>query len=215
MKLRILITDDHGILRAGLRALLNDDPQLEVVAEAVDGQQTILMVEKHKPDIVLLDMNMPGLNGVEATRTLLAQHPHLKILILTVHEDYGLVREALQAGASGYIIKRAVESELINAIHAVSRSELYVHPAMTRALLEPAYEEQVSSQQNSAEQLTSREVDVLRLVAKGYTNKQIGEKLRISIRTVETHRANITGKLGVRSRMELVHFATQNGLVKF
>lgn len=214
MKHRILITDDHGILRAGLRALINGDPQLEVVAEAVNGEEAIQMVEKYQPDIVLLDMNMPGLNGIEANRALLAKHPHLKIIILTVHEDFGLVREALKAGASGYIIKRAVESELIDAIYAVSRDEIYVHPAMVRALLETPREENVSSQK-STKQLTSREVEVLRLIAQGHTNKQISERLRISIRTVETHRANIISKLGIKSRVELLRFATQNGLVKF
>lgn len=213
MMFRILIADDHGILRAGLRALLNDDPQLEVVAEAADGEEAIVMVAKHQPDIVLLDMNMPGLNGVEATRVLLSQYPQLKVLILTVHEDFGLVREALQAGASGYIIKRAVESELINAIKAVARGEIYVHPAMTRALLEPANENTAVSP--NTDQLTNREVDVLRLLVQGYTNKQIGEKLNISTRTVETHRANITSKLGINSRVELLRFATQNGLISF
>lgn len=136
MKLKILITDDHGILRAGLRALLRADPQLEVVGEAEDGETALGMSAQLAPDVVLMDLNLPGMNGVETTRRLLAQNPMLKILIMTFHEDYGLVREAIQAGASGYIIKRAAESELINAIRAVSRGELYVHPAMTRALLE-------------------------------------------------------------------------------
>ncbi|MEZ4590851.1 MAG: response regulator transcription factor [Chloroflexota bacterium] len=213
MMFRILIADDHGILRAGLRALLNDDPQLQVVAEAADGEEAIDLVAQHQPDIVLLDMNMPGLNGVEATRVLLSQHPTLKVLILTVHEDFGLVREALQAGASGYIIKRAVESEPINAIKAVARGEIYVHPAMTRALLETPTEHTAVSP--NTDQLTNREVDVLRLLVQGYTNKQIGEKLNISIRTVETHRSNITSKLGINSRVELLRFANQNGLVSF
>lgn len=213
MKLRILIADDHGILRAGLRALLNGEPELEVVAEASDGEEAMVMVTRHQPDLVLLDMNMPGLNGVETTRALLNHHPELKVLILTVHEDFGLVREALQAGAAGYIIKRAMESELINAIRAIARGEIYVHPAMTRALLEsPGKDTAVS---NNTDQLTTREVDVLRLLVQGYTNKQIGEKLNISIRTVETHRANVTSKLGINSRVELLRFATQNGLVSF
>ncbi|NUM45226.1 MAG: response regulator transcription factor [Anaerolineales bacterium] len=211
MKLKILITDDHGILRAGLRALLRADPQLEVVGEAEDGETALEMSAQLALDVVLMDLNLPGMNGVETTRRLLAQNPKLKILIMTFHEDYGLVREAIQAGASGYIIKRAAESELINAIRAVSRGELYVHPAMTRALLETPTSG--SPKGDNPDPLTSRETEVLRLIAQGYTNRQMAEELKVSIRTVETHRANITGKLGLTSRVELLRYATQRGLL--
>ncbi len=211
MRLKILIVDDHGILRAGLRALLRADPQLEVVGEAEDGESGLALAEHLALDVVLMDMNMPGLNGVETTRRLIAQHPKLKVLIMTFHEDYGMVREAIQAGASGYIIKRAAESELINAIHAAARGELYVHPAMTRALLETPTV--ASSKEQPPELLTPREIEVLRLLAQGYTNRQIAEELQVSIRTVETHRANITGKLDLTSRVELLRYATQHGLI--
>lgn len=211
MTLKILITDDHGILRAGLRALLRADPKLEVVGEAEDGETAVAMAAQLAPDVVLMDLNLPGMNGVETTRRLLAQNLKLKVLIMTFHEDYGLVREAIQAGASGYIIKRAAESELINAIRAVSRGELYVHPAMTRALLETPTSN--SPKDEIPDPLTSRETEVLRLIAQGYTNRQIAEELKVSIRTVETHRANITGKLGLTSRVELLRYATQHGLL--
>ncbi len=211
MKLNILIVDDHGILRAGLRALLRADPRLEVVGEAEDGESALAVAEHLALDVVLMDMNMPGLNGVETTRRLIAQHPKLKVLIMTFHEDYGMVREAIQAGASGYIIKRAAESELINAIHAAARGELYVHPAMTRALLETPTV--AASKEQPPELLTPREIEVLRLLAQGYTNRQIAEELKVSTRTVETHRANVTGKLDLTSRVELLRYATQHGLI--
>ena len=211
MKLKILIADDHGILRAGIRALLKDVDQLEVVGEAANGDEVMLLTEKLTPDIVLLDMNMPGPNGVEITRRLLASYPALKILILTAHEDYGLVREAIQAGAAGYIIKRAAESELINAIRATARGDLYVHPTMTRALLETSGREPPKAE--SLVPLTTREIEELRLIAQGYTNREIAGELKIGIRTVDTHRANITGKLGISSRVELLRFASQNGLL--
>ncbi|HLF90909.1 MAG TPA: response regulator transcription factor [Anaerolineales bacterium] len=211
MKLKILIADDHGILRAGLRALLKSDSNLEVVGEAENGEETLRLAMQLNPDIVLMDMNMPGMNGVETTRQLIKQNADLRVLVLTIHEDYEMVREAIQAGAAGYIIKRAADSELTNAIQAVSRGELYVHPAMTRALLNPQTQDTAKS--IGGESLTSRELEVLRLLAQGYTNKQIAEELSVSVRTVETHRANITGKLNIRSRVELLRYATKHGLI--
>jgi two-component system response regulator NreC len=136
MSIRILIADDHGVLRAGLHALLNIEPDLEVVGEAADGHEALRLAGELRPDIMLLDLVMPGLGGIEVARQLKKSLPDTRTLILTVHEDVGLLREAFQAGAAGYLIKRAVESELINAIHAVWRGDLYVHPAMTRALVE-------------------------------------------------------------------------------
>ncbi len=211
MPIHILIADDHGVLRAGLRALLNAEPDLEVIAEASDGNDVLRLANELRPDLVLLDISMPGPGGVEVTRRLKEALPELRVLILTAHEDESLLREAVQAGAAGYIIKRAVESELINAIHAVWRGDLYVHPAMTRALLKemslfPAAPEP------SVESLTPREIEVLRLIAKGYTNGQIAKELNLSVRTVESHRANLMGKLELRSRVELVRYAMEHGL---
>jgi len=209
---RIIVADDHGVLRAGLRALLNDEPDLEVAGEAADGDEALRLTRELEPDIVLMDINMPGCGGIETTRRLMELRPNVRVLILTVHEDKSLLQAAIRAGAAGYILKRAVESELIDAIRAVARGDLYVHPAMTRALLEdthhiPAVEREVT------QALTPREVEVLCLIAQGHTNRQIADLLHIGVRTVESHRANLMGKLGLRSRVELVRYASQHGLL--
>ncbi len=217
MSIRLLIADDHGVLRAGLRALLNAEPEFEVVGEAETGEEALHMAESLRPDVVLLDVSMPGLSGIEVTREMKARFPDMRVLILTVHEDETLLREALRAGAAGYIVKRAMEEELIAAILAVWRGDLYVHPAMTRALLQDVAERQreeaASRGENQLAQLTPREREVLRLIALGYTNRQIADKLCISVRTVETHRSNLTDKLGTRSRAQLVRIAREHGLL--
>lgn len=213
MSIRILVADDHGVLRAGLRALLNAEPDFEVVGEAADGHTALRLATELRPDVALMDLSMPGLDGIQVTRQLKEVLPGTRVLILTVHEDESLLREAIQAGASGYIIKRAVESELINAIHAVCSGHLYVHPAMTRALLRDL-SPTLASDEPPAEQLTPREVDVLRLIAQGYTNRQVAEQLHVSVRTVESHRANLTSKLGLSSRAELVRYAKEHGLLE-
>ncbi len=213
MAIRILIADDHGVLRAGLRALLNAEPDLEVVGEAADGQGALRLTEELRPDILLLDISMPGPSGIEVTRWVRQARPDTRVLLLTVHEDESMLREAIRAGAAGYIVKRAVESELINAIHAVWRGDLYIHPAMTRALLRD-WSSSAPPRRAPLEPLTPREREVLCLIAQGYTNRQIAEKLSISVRTVESHRANIIGKLGLRSRVELVRYAREHGLLE-
>ena len=211
MPLRVLIADDHGVLRAGLRALLKTEEDLQVVDEAADGDTVLRLASRLRPDIVLLDLSMPGPGGIEVTRKLKEMLPATRVLILTVHEDETLLREALNAGASGYIIKRAVESELISAIHAVSRGEIYVHPAMTKWLLKgPA---PAAPKRRDPAALTPREIEVLRLIAQGHTNSQVAEVLRLSVRTIESHRANLMGKLGLQSRVELVRYAVKNKLL--
>lgn len=211
METRILLADDHGVLRAGLRSLLNAEPGLTVVGEAENCDQAINLALSLKPDVVLMDISMPGMGGLAAMRQILEQQKEARVLLLTVHEDSSLVREAVQSGASGYILKRAVESELISAIKAVARGEMYIYPAMTRALLEESPGTQVEKPEPAT--LTLREVDVLKLIAKGYTNRQIADKLCLSVRTVESHRANLMGKLGLKSRVELVHYAMWRGLL--
>jgi two-component system response regulator NreC len=213
MPTRILIADDHGILRAGLRALLNAEPDLEVVGEAVDGNEVLRLTRSLQPDIVLMDVSMPGGGGIKATQQLKELHPDVRVLILTVHEDTELLHEAIKTGAAGYIIKRAVESELVNAIHAVSRGDLYVHPAMTRALFTSTIPAPADNQA-VVETLTPREVEILRLLIQGYTNREIADLLTLSVRTIESHRANIMGKLNLHSRVELVRYATKHGLFK-
>ncbi|MBI3943428.1 MAG: response regulator transcription factor [Chloroflexi bacterium] len=213
MATRILIADDHGVLRAGLRALLNAEADLEVVGEAADGNTALSLAQDLHPDVILLDISMPGLNGIEVIQNLMRVQRNTNVLILTVHEDEGLLQEAFRLGAKGYIVKRAVESELINAIRAVSRGDLYVHSAMTQGLVKslspssPRQEEGITA-------LTRREVEVLRLIAQGFTNRQIAEKLSISVRTVESHRANLMSKLDLGSRVELVRYAREHGFLE-
>jgi two-component system response regulator NreC len=210
--IRVLIADDHAVVRSGLRALLRADAALEVVGEAGDGEETLRLAETLHPDTVLLDITMPPENGIKTAQRLKGRHPQLVVLFLTMHEDAGLLHEALRAGAAGYVIKRAEESEIIQAIHAASRGDIYVHPAMTRALLQqPVTTEHRRG--SAVDALTRREVDVLRLLARGNTNRQIAGLLDLSVRTVENHRANLTSKLGLVSRVELVNYAEENRLL--
>jgi two-component system response regulator NreC len=212
VRVRILLADDHGVLRAGLRALLNAEDDLEVVGEAVSGDEVLQLAPRLEPDLVLLDLNMPGPGGIEVTRQLGEMLDDTRVLVLTLHEDEGLMQEAINAGASGYIIKRAVESELINAIRAVARGEIYIHPSMTRALLRGPTS-RTPSPSCAWEPLTPRENDVLRLIVLGYTNRQAADELGLSVRTVESHRANLMSKLGLKSRVELVRWAADNGFL--
>jgi len=210
---RVLIADDHAIVRAGLRALLVEAAAFDLVGEAVGGYEAIELVEKTKPDVLILDLSMPDLDGISVTRKVKPQFPDLKILILTLHEDEALLKEAIKAGAAGYILKRAAESELISAIRVILRGDFYVDPSMVRGLIE-AEPKSLGKQENQNEPLTPRETKVLKLIVEGYTNRQIGQELNISIRTVEGHRANISDKLGLHSRVELVRYARQHGLIE-
>lgn len=213
MPIRILLADDHGILRAGLRNLLNAEPDFEVVGEAADGIQALEMAEQTDPDLILVDINMPNMSGIEMLQQLRAKQNSTKVLMLTVHEDDGLLKKAIRAGASGYLVKRAAESDLINAIRTVMQGDMYVHPSMTRALLKDLVPASLSKSADD-NTLTHREIEILRMVARGYTNNQIAQKLSISARTVEGHRANLMGKLGLHSRVELVEYAEQHGLME-
>ena len=211
MPVRILVIDDHGVLRAGLTSLLSAEPDLEVVGEAAKGNEGVTLIADLQPDIVLMDVSLPDINGIKATRLSKKVSPESRVLILTVHEDKDLLQEAVLAGASGYILKRAVKDQLLEAIHVVMRGDLYVDPTLTRLLLlEKPDEEKVEM---NHEILTPREIEVLRLIAEGYTNKQAAEKLNISVRTVEFHRGNILSKLNLRSRIDLVRYAESQDLI--
>ncbi len=213
MSIRVLIADDHGVLRSGLAALLNAEAGIEVVGEAETGDEVMVVIGRTSPDLVLLDISMPGPGGIEVTRRIREKHAGVRVLILTAHEDEALLREAIHAGAAGFVIKRAVESELLNAIAAVSRGEIYVHPAMTRALLvQPATPPGHPPAPGTAP-LTRRELEVLRLIVHGNTNRQVAQLLDLSVRTVESHRANLMAKLGLQSRVELVRYAVDNKLL--
>ena len=211
MPIRILIDDDHGLIRAGLRALLEDVPDFSVVGEAEDGLAVLRQAAELQPDIVLMDINMPGISGIEATRRLGEIFPKARVLALTVHEEEGMLREMLRAGAYGYIIKRAVESDLIQAIRVVSQGYIYVYPAMTSALVKDL---SPHADQNpiSSEALTPREKDVLLLLVQGNTNRQIAQKLNLSPRTIEGHRSSLVSKLGISSRVELMKYVEEHGL---
>lgn len=212
MPIRILIADDHVVVRFGIRALLSTAVDLEVVGEAENGVETLRLAETLQPDMVLLDISLPPDNGIEIAKRLKAVHPKLLVLFLTMHEDESLLHEALRTGAAGYVIKRAEESEILQAIQVASRGDVYVHSAMTRALLQtPSLKER--KQETPTDALTPRELEVLRLLAKGNTNRQIAALLGLSVRTVENHRANLMGKLGLVSRVELVNYAEERNLL--
>jgi two-component system, NarL family, response regulator NreC len=214
MAIKILISDDHGVLRAALRALLKSEADMEVIGEAADGTEALRLARELQPDVLLLDMSMPGPGGIEITRQLHKTSPAIRTLVLTVHEDERLVREVLQAGASGYIIKRAFDTELTSAIRAVWQGDLYIHPALTRAFLKDAVTPQPPPEaREELTPLTRREIDVLQLIARGYTNKQVADALSLSVRTVETHRANLMAKLGVTTRVEMVRYAKEHNLI--
>jgi two-component system response regulator NreC len=209
---RVLIADDHAIVRTGLRTLLKAEPSMEFVGEATGGYEAIKMVGETKPDVLLLDISMPDLDGIAITKKIKPIFPEVRILILTIHEDKAMLREALRAGASGYVLKRAAESELISAINILMRGDMYVDPAMMRELLDETVRS--SRSLNAAvEPLTPRETEVLKYIVQGYTNRQIGEVLSISVRTVEGHRSNLSGKLGLQSRVDLVRYAREHGLI--
>ncbi|HUO87377.1 MAG TPA: response regulator transcription factor [Thermoanaerobaculia bacterium] len=217
MPIRILIADDHVLVRSGVRALLADDPDVEVVGEAGSGEETLRLAAALAPDLVLLDITMPEASGIVTARRLKEAHPDLVVLFLTMHEDEGLLHEALSTGAAGYVIKRAEAAELLQAVRAAMSGGIYVHPAMTRALLrQPDATPPVATQSRRgtpAPALTPREIEVLRLLVRGNTNRQIAGLLGLSPRTVESHRANLMGKLGLESRVELVDYAEEHDLL--
>ena len=217
MAIKLLIVDDHGVIRDGLNALLTTETDLEVAGEAADGRTAIRLAEILRPQVILLDISLPDLSGIEVIQRLKARQANIHIIVLTVHEDDGLLKEALQAGASGYIVKRAIGSELIDAIRTVWEGNIYVHPTMTRALIKdisPEASTREAVNEPTLESLTPREIEVLCFIAQGYTNRLIAKALGISVRTVEGHRANLVDKLGSQSRVDLIRLAKEAGLVE-
>jgi len=216
-KTRILLADDHAILRAGLRLLLNAQPDLEVVGEADNGVKVLSLAETLRPDLILLDLTMPGLGGLDVMRALKQVVPESRVLILTMHDDESYLRQALALGAAGYVLKKAVDSELLNAIRAVERGETYVHSAVMDKLLGAEDAQPGRAARDPAadpwEALSKREADVLRMVALGHTNAEIAERLAISVKTVETYRARGMEKLGFSTRAQLVRDALERGML--
>lgn len=213
MPIRILIADDHRILRAGLKSLMNPEKNLVVVGEVTSGPEAIESVRLLKPDIVLMDVGMPGNEKLEALKQIIQEEPATRVLILTMYEDLALLQECLIAGASGYIVKRAAETELVDAINAVHKGIIYVHPSLMRGLVE-IQTKRARTTTLDPDQLTPREIEILRYLVQGYTNRQIADELQISMRTVETHRANLMGKLNLHNRLELIRYANEHKLIQ-
>jgi len=204
-----LLADDHTIVRQGLKLILAAQPDFEVVGEAANGRDAADLAEKLKPDIVLMDVQMPELNGIEATRRMVAANSRIKVLVLSMHKEALYVREVLKAGARGYILKDAIDTELLSAMRLVARGDGYISPAVSGALLTD-YRQQSS---NPLDTLSTREREVLQLIAEGKTNKEVATKLNLSVYTVDSHRGKIMEKLNLHSAGELVRFAMKNGLV--
>jgi two-component system response regulator NreC len=213
-KIRLLLVDDHPLVRTGLRTVLNAELDMEVLGEAVDGPTAIQRALELEPDVVIMDITMGGMSGLSATREIRKQLPDTRVLALTMHEDPEYVRQMLDAGASGYVIKKATSTELAVAIRAVHRGELYIHSSLAATLLGHVITAPTgSSRQTGIEKLSDREKQVLRLVAQGYSSRQIAEKLFLSVRTVDTYRARLIEKLDLHSRVALFRFAQDNGLL--
>ena len=212
-KLRILLADDHETVREGLKVILNAQPDMEVVAEAADGRSAMAHARELRPDIVIMDVSMPGTGGLEATRALRASKPQTKVLMLTRHRDDGYVQELLRAGASGYVLKQSRAEEVLQAIRAVANDGTYIDPAVAGQLVHEVARRNAGAD-GPAASLTSREEEVLRAVAWGYSNKEIAAKLDVSVKTVETHKTNALQKLGLRNRVDVVRFALFKGWLR-
>ncbi len=212
---RVLIADDHDIVRAGIRMLLDSQPDMAVIGEANNGKEAIEMVNSMKPDVVLMDISMPEVTGVEATRAIKQANPQVEIVGLTMHAEDRYFFQLLQAGASGYVVKGASPNELLDAVRAASRGQAYIHPSLQRKLIGDYVSRSDSNDQSSMlSDLTGREIEVLRHIVDGLTSREIAVALVISANTVERHRQNIMAKLGLHNRAELVRYAISKGLVE-
>ena len=215
--IRLLVVDDHAVVRAGLRMLMGAQPDMEVVGEAVDGATAVERTLELRPDVVVMDISMDGVNGLAATREIKERLPQTKVLVLTVHNSVEYLRQALEAGADGYVLKQAADTELAVAVRAVQRGEMFLYPVFTRVMLGDLSQDEETndrSQQDSYHLLSQRERKVLRLVALGYTNRQIADQLFLSVKTIETHRARLMAKLALKSRAALVRYALKKGLLE-
>ena len=208
--MRVVIADDHGIVRSGVRMLLERQPDIEVVGEAADGAEARDLVIRMRPDLAILDVKMPKLTGLQATREIKAQAPDVSVLILSMYDDERYLFEALKAGASGYVLKAQADSDLMAAVRAVEKGEPFLTPSAQRALIKDVLGEGTTR----SDELTPREQEVVKLVAEAHTNKEIAGILHLSEKTVENHRSNAMRKLGMRDRVELVRYAIRRGLIE-
>jgi two-component system, NarL family, response regulator NreC len=214
--IKILLVDDHAVVRMGLTMLLNSDPDLRVIGEASEGNEGIKKALELKPDVVVMDLSMPhGKDGLSATSELKKQMPNINILILTMHDDEEYLFRAIQAGAAGCILKSAPHDELISAIRSVAKGDAYLHPSATKRLMEEYLGSVKQGSTDTFNLLSDREKEVLTLIAKGFSNKEIAEQLIISVKTVETHKGNLAEKLQMKTRPELVEYAVKKGLLDY
>lgn len=211
-KIRVLIADDHTIVRSGVHLLLEGEEDIDVIGEALNGMEALELTEKQQPDVILMDVSMPEMDGLEAARQIKVRWPNIHVLILTMHRSDEYFFEAIKAGASGYIIKAADTDELVNAVRVVGRGEVFLYPTMARKLLE-AYLERIENHTSFESLLSEREKEIMQMLVDGYSNKEIAEKLVLSLSTVHTHRSNLMRKLGLSSQRELVQYARQQGLI--
>lgn len=212
-QISVLIADDHTIVRSGVRLLLEAESDIRVVGEALNGREALELAESLQPDVVLMDISMPEMDGLEATKQLKTRFPHINVLVLTMHRSDDYFFEMLKAGASGYILKGAKTSELINAVRIVQGGEVFIYPSMTQKLVQGYL--QLAKWENEGEpSLSPREKEIFRLLAEGYSNKEIAEKLVISPSTVHSHRGNLMDKLGLGNRRELIQYARKRGLIQ-
>ena len=214
-KIQVLICDDHTILREGIRLLLNAESDIEVIGEAVDGRDAVEKTRALKPDVILMDIAMPLLNGLDATRQIVSDHPDARVLVLTMYESDEYIEQMLEAGAVGYVLKKVASSELAFAIRSVQRDGSFLYPSITKRILEDYLRRAQSGQdKQTLDGLTDREREILQLVAEGHTNKDVAEMLSLSIRTVQNHRAHLMEKLGIHDRSELVKYAIKKGIIE-
>jgi len=211
--IRILLADDHTLVRAGICSLIKNMEGTEVIAEAGDGREALRLVRTHRPDVVLMDVAMPGLNGLEATARIAKKFPHVRVIILSMHINEEYVLQALRAGAAGYLVKGADAAELEIAIRAVARGETYLSPTVSKHVVTD-YIQRISGETTSLELLTPRQREVLQLIAEGYSTKKIASTLKISVKTVETHRMQLMERLDIHDIAGLVRYAIRVGLVK-
>ena len=211
--IKVLIADDHTIVRSGVRLLLDAEARFEVVGEALDGVEAVDLVDELRPDVVLMDIAMPGMDGMEATRHIKAEWPEVNVLVLTMHRRDEYLFEMLRAGASGYILKGAETNELLHAVEVVARGDVFLYPTMTKKLVRD-YLERDSEHVPPDSILSPREQEILELLAEGYSSKEIAEKLVISPSTVYTHRSKLMDKLGLSNRRELIQYARRHGLLR-
>jgi two-component system response regulator NreC len=211
-KIKILMVDDHAIMRDGIRALLGLHDDIEVVGEASDGREAVEKAQELRPDVVIMDIAMPGMDGLEATRRIRKKHTGMKVLVLTQHDNKEYILSVIKAGASGYVPKRALGSELVSAIRAVQQGGSFLYPSAATAIIED-YLQQARAEGDSYDQLTAREREILKLIAEGHTSRQIADMLFLSLKTVQGHRLKIMEKLNLHNRTELIKFAMRKGLV--